>query len=166
MPRKNDLQILWNQANVNSAGMIPASNDFIGFFPTVVTTPFRIAKAEGIIAVEQSDIGTSEVIYWFIADGSLTDAEIEECIEAKTLDIGDQVTSERSHRRVKFLTDADGLPIYMSKEQPVVSFSTKVNWTFREGKGWTIGAYNPHTSGWVGSDDYGLVVKYYGVWVE
>ena len=164
------VEINWNQQNAQTAASTPAGNDVIDLFTESsapnLTTPWRMAKIQGIIGVRPGDMDADEVWVPLLCDGGLTAAEVEECIETTRLDINETTEREQNHRRVFFFLDAQGNPIFLTNASPMKGFSMKVNQTWREDTGWKVCIYNPHTNTFTGTDNYAILSKQFGVWVE
>lgn len=99
-----------------------------------------------------------------IADGGLTDAEIEECLESAPSDTNDRPAVEQAGRPVWplamiALPDPDGT-------LPVVSGSWTQKWTFSNAEAWTYWVYNLDTGALTSGGTLAIFAKIYGVWVR
>ena len=165
------VDILHWKSNENSAAGIAAQSGekMHSQYTANLADDFRIAKLMGTINILDSDLGTDVCIIPFLVDGDLSAGEVEQCIEALLVDQGDTTLTEQSRRRVFPLVDATGLPIWFGggNGESVKSFSTKVNQTFRAGKGWEIYYYNlGATAATSNPMNATIYSKIYGVWVD
>ncbi len=123
---------------------------------------FRIIKSEYYM-----DYGTQaagDVIIVGIADGELTAAEIEECIEASPTDRNDNLTNERAMRPVwplEILGENSTGSGNLLKEG-----STSLKWTFSDAEAWQWWAYNLDASNALTTGGIVFIfAKHFGVWV-
>lgn len=139
-----------------------AANDVITAAAAVaITEDFRMTKME--VFGFWKDVGDEESIIIGLADAELSDAEIEECIEATPLDRNDHLNLERSHRPVwpvAILTNDNS-------GNGSRTFSTTVvpRWTFSNADGWKWWAYNPDDAALTTGSELILFQKWFGVWV-
>lgn len=125
-----------------------------------MTEDFRIIKIEGFAAWEAPTSEEGPIVIG-LASGELTDAEIEECLEARPVDRNDRVELEKSSRPVWPLAI---LGANQSNAETAVIDKT-IRWTFSNDDGWKYWAYSlDGTSLTTGSYVKGLL-KIFGVWV-
>lgn len=129
-----------------------------------MTEDLRILKMEidacitGLTATEED-----RVLLLGFADAELTDAEIQECLEAEPLDSNDNLSLERSHRPV--------WPIGMMKPEVsdtvrYLSATWSKRWTFSDDDAYCFFLYNLGAGALTTGSTLRILVKLYGVWVK
>ncbi len=148
-----------------------AGQDAVKFQGPVLQEDFRILKSEiyALVNVLTANEGLS--MLFGIANGELSAAEIEECIEAQgPLDRNDRVAIERAERWVKVLgvTNDQGVSttteLFYDMHSGAPMLTSKDRWTYSDPEGWTYWIYNRGGSLTTGST-LQLVATHYGVWV-
>ncbi len=97
-----------------------------------------------------------------LADGSLSAAQIAECLNANPLD-SNSVTLEESMRAV--------FPIGMlggsnGNTNTILQMKKTVRWTFKDSDAWTWWVYNPNSGSLTTGATVLFFAKLYGVWVS
>ena len=149
----------------STASGLPAANDYIAIAPRAIVNDFRVARTQGVIHVAPSDLAADQALAAYLCDGDYTGAETEAGIEANLTDPGDRPTVDLSNRLAMPLLDGQGNPVFISAAQPTGVFNMKVNKTFKEDKGWTLGFYGMGAAP-AGNMDVTILEKAYGVWVN
>lgn len=160
--------ILYGGCQINIGGL--ASLDVIGASMLTFTEDFRLLKLEGWGATDSYTVGASHALLVGLADGDLSDAEIEECLEARSQHPNDRISVEQSERPVwplGILTErqisASEMAALLNNGQSAV---WKQRWTFGP-SGIKIWAYNFDNTGAFGTAAYlNFYCKLYGVWVK
>ncbi len=151
-------QILWDALNQGLGAL--AAKDVVAFGARAIQEDFRILRLDYYAAWKAAAAG--DAVLFGLADGALTAAEIEECIENQALDSNDVPAIEQSMRPVwpmDMLVDSAG-------GTPNVSGSIKPRWTFKDTDSWQYWAYNPDSStALTTGGELPLVCKIFGVWV-
>lgn len=162
-------QILWRTASVATLTISPQTVIELDQLLEDLTEDFRILKMElycVIDPVAEEDYADGPVLL-LVADGDLTIAEIEECIESGAIERGDQVELEESHRPVWPLglmqsgqfSDADSAGILTWEGV------WKPRWTFTNGNGIRLVSYLLAGNALAGTVNFRYVAKFFGVWV-
>lgn len=133
------IKVAYANTNLSLASLL--ANTLVGTAALTPSQNVRLVKFDWKAAVHS--VTSWETIVWGIADGDLTDAEIEEALESGGLDFGDKIAREKVSRAVfplgilgggtagKFLDEG-------THEQP---------WTYLEDKGFKFWALNVGTTG-------------------
>lgn len=141
-----------------------ASKDLVGQvgdYNAVLQDDFRLMKSEFYISVDAFTSNEGPIIVG-IADGQLTDAEIEECIEARPNDRNHNVAHEQSQRPVWPLCILD----YQSVGAKCSWQDEKtLKWTFSDTEAWKYWVYNPSGAALSTGGVVRIFAKHYGVWV-
>lgn len=170
MPNKQEYAIIREEFSFTLGAL--AAGDLVGSAGAIGTNlaeDFRITKSEIFVNPEFTADGEGAVLFG-LADGDLSDAEIEECLEADgPQDSNDRIGKEKAERPVypilMFPTQqaASGVPKH-TDGKPV---EWKKRWTFQNGKGWRWWAYNLDQSAALTTGSLIRVfATHYGVWVR
>ncbi len=126
---------------------------------------FRLIKTEWFVQLASTNHG--DTILFGIAEASLTDAQIEECLEAVAVDSDDVPAIEQNARAVFPLdlavTSYDNAAGDGAESGPVRGEKT-IRWTFKDPSGWSYWFYNL-SGATFGTGGINLLLKHYGVWV-
>lgn len=154
-------QILYSVGRGSTSAQSLAAGSVATFGGQAPTEDIRILRMDGHIVAEVCS--SDDVIIVGLADGELTDAEIEECLEAQAVDANDNVALERSHRPVWVLGRLQ--PTNEGTVQ-ALDFAWDKRWTFSDGEGWTLWAYNLGATALAAGVLMDYFVKFFGVWVK
>ncbi len=167
---KDGTGVMIRENNSLALGALAAA-DLISFPAIAVTEDFRMLKSESIAFVAGLTAGEGIGLIFGLADGELSDAEIEEALEVNgPLDRNDRLNYERATRPVWPLStfqivDGGGLAQQFigSNGGPFVEW--KKRWTFSSPEGFKFWIYNdagtPLTTGATAR----VLATHYGVWV-
>ncbi len=131
---------------------------------------FRILKSEIIALVLGLTAGEGDGLVLGFGNGELTDAEMEECIEADgPTDRNDRLLTERAMRNVKLIaiSKADGVDntkVAFENENGGRIITMKHRWTYSNPEGWDYCVYNLGSTLTTGATVQ-LLATHYGVWV-
>ncbi len=146
-----------------------AGQDVVAFQGPVITEDFRILKSEIYAIVNVLTAGQGNGLLFGIANGELTAAEIEECLEAQgPLDLNDRVPTEKAERNVKWLGTTDNVLNATERliENPEggTILTSKHRWTYSNPEGWKYWLYNRGGTLTTGAT-LQLMATHYGVWL-
>ncbi len=132
-----------------------------------IVEDFRILKSELHVGTNESIAAGDGPIYFGVADGELTVAEIAEVLnQTGPLNRNDNARSEQSLRKVEILavfgpgqSNGTGDKAWQG---PIV---TKPRWTYSNPNGWAYFAFNQSGGALVTGTILRFRAKHYGVWV-
>ncbi len=101
-----------------------------------------------------------------LAQGELTAAEIEECVESRPINANDRVQLERSGRAVWPLEMFMWRDVDNAQQPYVIKGTINPKWTFNNPQGWTYWVYNSSENAIITGATLELFAKSYGVWVN
>ncbi len=134
----------------------------------VILERFRMLKSEVYANVEGLQTNEGRGLSLWLADGDLTLAQIEECIELSGAPLGpnDPVEAAIAERFVMFVGAAGGSTIshFHDRETNAPYCIIKPRWTFARTKSWNFVLYNIGSVMTTGAT-VNLRVKNFGVWV-
>ncbi len=129
---------------------------------TALEQDFRILKSDFFVDFAPQAAG--DIILWGIADGNLSAAAIESCIEAVPLE-QNSLLNEEAMRAV--------FPLGILGENSagsgnlVQKFSHSLRWTFRADDGWVYWAYNlDDATALTTGSELSIFAKHFGVWLN
>nr|AGA18261.1 hypothetical protein [uncultured marine virus] len=141
----------------------------VTFDGPTITEDFRVMKSVVNAVINGLTEGDGEGLIFGIANNDLSNAEIEESIEAEgPLDKNDRIKEERATRWVKVL--GEFVPDHPTTARRLVGFGDSVGliskdrWTYNNPEGWQWFIYNIGGSISTGSL-LQLIATHYGVWV-
>ncbi len=168
---KQGTGIILRENVANAALGALASVDLVGITAAIVLQEdFRILKSEIICIISGLTAGEGEGLVFGMANGELSAAEIEECLEAiGPLDRNDRVAHERAMRKVDTLgvlkqpsaSSTEGS--FENAQGGRIMTSTK-RWTYSDPEGYTYWIYNLGPALTTGATAQ-LLATHYGVWV-
>lgn len=134
------------------------------------TEDFRMLKAELAVIAQGLTSGQGVGLIFGICNGELTDAEVEEAIEATgPVDRNDRVAEERATRNVKILSILDsrgGAETEMvfkgEHDSPIIV--TKHRWTYSDPEGWNYFIYNAGAALTTGAS-VSVIGTLFGLWL-
>lgn len=133
-----------------------------------LTEDFRILKIEYYVHATGLTAGEEIGLILGLADGELSDAEIQECLQARPADANDHVPLERAHRPVwpvallRNILAGGGTPKQILESEGVWD----KRWTFSDTEGWKWFVYNITDTAPTGGITVRIFSKVYGVWVK
>ncbi len=154
--------ILWDAVTITLGTL--AARDVLGADSgyTGITEDFRILKSKYYLDWSTQAVG--DVILIGIADGQMTDAEIEEALEARPVENNDVPAIERAGRAVwplAILGENSGGSGHL-----VFQMEENLRWTFSKAEGWRYWAWNLSTSTALTTGGIvSFIAKHFGVWV-
>jgi len=163
-------EILYDSVNGQPLGTL-ASQDVVllpnNYDGGVLVDDFRIIKMDYMISVRpaQAVVVFDGPVIIGIAQGNLTAAQIEECIETTVLNRG-QVESENAMRpvwplEIIMLPDPDAQINELTRKG-----SINLRWTFPNPSGWVWWAWNKSGFALVTGSTVEAHAKIFGVWVS
>ncbi len=147
-----------------------AAKDVVAFQGPAIAEDFRILKSEVYAIVNALTTNEANGLLFGIANGELSAAEIEECIEAQgPLNANDRVATERAMRNVKILgmghaEPEAGTEVTFENEHGGPLLLNKHRWTYHNPQGWDWFIYNIGGSLTTGGL-LQLVASHYGLWI-
>ncbi len=153
----------YNRANI-ALGALSAAN-LVSGSSQVHEKDFRISRMKGGCYIDNGTLDQGPIAYG-IADGTYTDTEIEECLNARVIDVNQEPEMEQSIRGVYFLGLAS-----LTDGQNLSEFDEKINHTFRRdfnqvNGAWKFWFFNVDNVALTTGGTAHFFTKYWGVWVD